>query len=721
MNSYNLVISGYWWLLVLFIIAGFGLSFWAYKTTIPPISEKKRYLLISLRGFALAILIFAIFEPIYSITRAFIEKPKIAILLDNSISAGTTDAKGNRADAFRNALINSNIDNLDNITFLFDSDVKQLDKFNTDSLAFDGRATDISKALRRLDRYRDEENIRAVVLFTDGAYNAGSNPIFDAERFTAPFYVVGIGDTTEPVDIAVLSIVTNEIAYVDNKIQIMVNFKANGFSNKTIKLKLFFNEEKIAEQEIFIEPGRERFFHNFEYTPTKPGTHKITAQIDPIENEITRKNNSISEFIRVLENKRNFAIFAGSPSPDLSMIKQSILLEKGVEIKEFIQKKGAEFYETPNPKVLQASELIVFVGFPVQSTPKNVIDMIKLELEQGKPLLFIASQTTDYNKLKEFQNYLPFVVVSSRPQELLVVPDFKTSALSSPILRITGSDDDLKLWNSLPPLFRTETFVRPKAESEVLSTMKINNTPLNEPLIMSRHFQNSKSIALMGYGLHRWKLFGYASELAKGRDAEDLLNIFINNSLRWLSIAEQTKPVKVRPSRKFYNENEVVELFGEVYDAAYNPIEKANLKVKIVGKNDTREITLSPTGLGNYYATVEGLPSGDYSFSAEATLNNNVLGTDDGRFSIGEISIEYLNLKMNEPLLKKIAEITGGKFYYSDNVSSIIDDIQKNRFFTERSITKRNDIIIWNLPYLLILVVLLLSAEWFIRKRSGML
>ncbi|HOQ48942.1 MAG TPA: hypothetical protein PLV01_03845, partial [Candidatus Kapabacteria bacterium] len=404
MNSYNLVISGYWWLLILFIIVGFALSFWAYRTTIPPISEKKRYLLIALRGLALAILIFAIFEPIYSITRAFIEKPKIAILLDNSISAGTTDAKGNRAETYKNALINSNIDNLENITFLFDNDVRQLDRFIIDSLTFDGRATDISRAIRRLDRYRDEDNIRAVVLFTDGAYNAGSNPIFDAERFTTPFYVVGIGDTTEPIDIAVLSVVTNEIAYVDNKIQILVNFKANGFSNKTVKLKLFFNDEKIGEQDILIEQGKERYFHNFDYIPTKPGNHKITAQFDPIENEITRKNNSISEFIRVLENKRNIAIFAGAPSPDLSMIKQSILLEKGVEIKEFIQKKGAEFYEAPNPKVLQASELIVFVGFPIQSTPKNVIDMIKLELERGKPLLFIASQTTDYNKLKEFQN-----------------------------------------------------------------------------------------------------------------------------------------------------------------------------------------------------------------------------------------------------------------------------------------------------------------------------
>lgn len=720
MNTYSLVLNGAWWLLVIFLLMGFALSFWAYRKTIPPISEKKRYILITLRGLALSLMIFALFEPIYSVTRSFLEKPKIAVLLDNSISAGTQDAKFNRTDQYKNALEKSNLQNLENLTFLFDRSVHLVNNFTLDSLNFKGQATDISRAIRNLDKYKEDENIKAVVLFTDGAFNSGANPVFDAERLATPFFVVGIGDTTEPIDLSIMSVVTNEVAYVDNKILINVNFKANGFTGRTIKLKLLANEQKIAEQEVLIEPNRQSYYYNFEYVPKNPGIIKLTAEIDPIENEITTKNNKLSEFVRVLENKRNIALFAGAPSADITMLKQSILLEKGVEIKEYIQKKGAEFYKTPTPKELQASEIIVFVGFPIQSTPKNVVDMIKAELERGKPLLFIASQATDYNKLKDLQEYLPFVVVSSRQQELVVLPNFLPSASSSPLLRITGSEDDIKQWNSLPPLFRTETFVRVKPESEVLATMKINNTSLGEPLILKRQFQNSKSVAILGYGLHRWKLYGYAAEIAKGRQAEDLLNVFVNNTVRWLSISEQIKPVKVRTSRKFYNENEAIEFFAEVYDAAFNPIDNAIVKVKLTGA-DKREFTLSPTGNGNYYATIAGLRSGDYTFEAEGFLKDKALGTDNGRFSIGELSIEYMNLRMNYPLLKKIAEITGGKFYFPEQAASLIDDIKNNKSFRESSVRKRDDIVLWNQPYILLAVILLLSTEWFIRKRSGML
>jgi len=721
MNTYSLVLNGAWWLLVIFLLMGFALSIWAYRKTIPPISERKRYLLVALRGLALSLMIFALFEPIYSVTRAFLEKPKIAVLLDNSISAGTQDARFNRTDLYKDALERSNISSLENLTFLFDRTVRLANNFSIDSLDFTGQATDISRAIRNLNKYKEDENIKAVVMFTDGAFNIGANPLFDAEKLAVPFYIVGIGDTTEPIDISITSLVTNEVAYVENKIPINVNFKANGFSGLTIKLKLLANEQKVVEQEISIEANRQNYYFNFEYVPKNPGIIKLTAEIDPIDKEITTKNNKLSEFVRVLENKRNIALFAGAPSPDITMLKQSILLEKGVEIKEYIQKQGAEFYKAPTPRELQASEMIIFVGFPIQSTPKNVIDMIKTELERGKPLFFIASQATDYNILKELQEFLPFVVVSSRQQELLVLPNFSANALSSPLLRISGGEDDLKQWNSLPPLFRTETFVRVKPESEILATMKLNNTPLAEPLIMQRQFQNSKSVALMGYGLHRWKLYGYAAEIARGRQAVDLLNIFVNNTIRWLSISEQVKPVRVRTSRKFYNENEIVEFYGEVYDAAINPIEKATIKLKIAGGNEKREITLSPVGSGNYFATIAGLRSGDYTFEAEGQLKDKTLGTDNGRFSIGELSIEYLNLKMNYPLLSKMAEITGGKFYFPEQIASIINDIKGNRNYRESSMRKRDDIVLWNLPYILGAIIMLLSAEWFIRKRSGML
>jgi hypothetical protein len=724
MNSYNLLITGSWFFLIFLILVALGLALWTYSRTIPPISEKKRVLLITLRSIALALMLFALFEPIYSVVRSFMEEPKIAVLLDNSVSAGTKDASFSRDEQYREALAAAELNSIDNRAFLFDATSKQIGDISFDSLDFSGQTTDISRAIRGLNSLPEADNIRGVVLFTDGAFNSGNNPVFDAERLGKPIYVVGIGDTIEPNDIAVLSIITNEVAYIDNPVPINVNFKAVGFDGETIKLTISDNNQKIAEREIIIQKGREKYTESFEYTPSTEGIRKITASIAPFEREITDKNNAISEFIRVITNKRNIAVFAGAPSPDVTFIKQAFELEQGVELKEYIQKQGAEFYNMPTAAELNAAEMIVMVGFPIQSTPKNVIDMILRELERGKPLMFVAGQQVDYNKVKDFQNYLPFVVVSSRPQEFLVLPDVKANALSSALMRINGNDEDLKLWNNLPPIYRTETFVRVKPESDVLSTMKINNAPLNDPLIVSRHFQNSKSVAVLGYGLYRWRLLGYAAELAKGRtDAIDIFGTFINNSFRWLSVGEQDRLVRVRSSRQTYNQTEVVELLGEVYDQSYTPITQANLLVKLSGgdQDEQREVMLNSMGNGRYYATVAGLGSGDYSFNAEATYSGRKIGTDNGRFSIGEISLEYQNLKMNISLLQAIAERTGGKFYFPSQSGDLADDIKQHRGFVARDAISKSEIAVWNLAILLGIAILLLSIEWFIRKRSGMI
>lgn len=724
MNSYNLVINSSWILLVFLILAGFGLAFWTYSKTIPPISERKRVLLITMRTIALSILFFVLFEPIFTMVKSLIEEPRLAVLLDNSVSAGATDAKGDRKSDYKYTMTNLALQSnkVSTISYIFDSETSMIAESSFDSLDFSGQSTDISRSIRRLYSTADEDNLRAVLLVTDGAFNAGNNPVFDAERFGKPFFIIGIGDTTEPNDIAIQSIVTNEVAYIENPIPINVNFKAIGFAGERVKLVISDNNKKIAEEEVLIEQGREKYSVAIEYMPAVEGIRKITASIAPIKKEITDKNNSSSEFIRVLKNKRNIALFAGAPSPDVSFIKQALSLEKGVELKDYIQKQGAEFYNAPNQADLNASELIVLVGFPVQSTPASVLDMIARELERGKPLLFVAGQAVDYNKLKTLQNYLPFIIVSSRPQEFLAIPDIKASSLASPLLRVTGSDEDVKLWNNLPPLFRTETFVRVKPESEVVSTMKINNAPLNDPLIVTRHFQNSKTVAFLGYGLYRWKLLGYAAEQSKGRETSvDLFSVLINNSFRWLSIADQNKLVRVRTARKAYNQSDHVELVGEVYDQSYTPIDKASVVVKVSGGGEQREIVMNSLGSGRYYGTIAGLSEGDYAFSADAKFSGRNLGTDNGRFSIGEVSLEYQNLKMNAALLRTIAERTGGKFYLPNEASQAIEDIKKHKAFTTRGTSQKSEIALWSFPYLLGFALLLFALEWFIRKRAGMI
>ncbi len=738
MNAYNLGISGNWIFVILLSLAVAGASFLYYRYTVPPVSRTSRIILMSLRWMALTLLLFILFEPVFTRVFGDVIKPKIAVFIDNSLSAGMKDAKIDRDKQIKMAIAKSGIlkENPELMkTFLFDRDVFEVINLNLDSLKLNGQATDISKAIRRLIPNNDQ-NIRAGILISDGSFNTGNNPLYDITVLDKPLYTIGIGDSTPVKDVSVESIITNEIAYLGDMVPVNVSVKSSGFQSVTINLHLFENGKKIASKELNISNAHQDFNASFDYTPSIEGDHKLTATIDGIDGEMTKKNNSYSDYIKVLKNKRNILVFAGSPSPDLSFISNILKQEKNVEIKTFIQKKGSEFYEgNPTAANFHDAEMIFLIGFPISSSSDATIQLIKKELAGGKPVFFISSSMINYPKLAQLEDFLPFKTISGNANEFLVLPDFQESASSHPLLRVSGSDKDLDLWKTLPPIFKTEHFVTIKPESEKIAGAKINNTAIKDPLILSRVFQNQKSIAILASGIYRWKLMGYGSEISKGNStATDLFSTFVQNSIRWLSVDRQNKNVTIKTTKKHYTIGEKVGVTAQIYDASYIPVEDALVKVKISGgkgsnnnsENNTgrytqRDIVLSPLGNGRYYSEVEGLGEGEYAFKGEVSKGGNILGSDAGRFSVGEIVLEYQNLSMNSQLLRDLAEQSGGKFYLPENCSNILNDIKAHKKFKDRSITTRKEYALWNIWWIMAAIIALLATEWTIRKRLGMI
>lgn len=726
MNTYNFGISGEWWLLMLGILIGLFIAIFVYKRTLPPISSKRKAWLIAFRTTALALLIFILFEPLITRISATEEAPKVYVLLDNSISTGIKDAKGDRSSLFQQSIENTNFISLDKEQLsinLFSESLTELGEFNPDTINHSGQISNISNAIRQTINNSKESNIQAALLITDGSFNEGDNPIYAADDFAKPIFIVGIGDTTQPKDVSVQFILTNEIAYLDNPIPVNVNIKKSIYSEGIIKVSFFDNGKKVSEQEIHLTPEKDEYSLVFEYIPKTEGIRKLTFRASVFEDEITSKNNIRSEFVRVLKNKRRIAIFAGSPCPDLSFIGNELNDEKGVEIKTYIQKQGAEFYnQMPNPSELNEAEMIIFVGFPVSSTPQKVMEMVKNELKRGKPFLFIMSNEVDYRKLNVINDYLPFTVMSTRKNEFLISLDVKPEALSNPLLRVFGELDDMLLWNKLPPVFRNETFFKPKPESEVVATIKVNNMAINEPFILMRSFQNNKSVAVLAYSLFRWKLLGYAQDQALGyTNKPDLFSIFFGNVFRWLSISTKDKNIIIKTSKTNYTSDEKIEFFAQVYDAAYTPVDNAEVKITITGGDAESQILLKPFGNGRYKEEIESLPEADYFFDGIVTLNGNKLGKDNGRFSVGEIPLEYSDLTMNANLLRNIANRTGGKFYLPENSGQFLEDLKSLKDFRPKPVVKRSEFVLWNWYWLLVLAILCFASEWFLRKKWGMI
>ena len=708
------------------LASAFGASIWYYRVTQPPISGARRALLVLLRSLGLALLIITLFEPLLTLLRSSSDRPRLRVLIDQSTSMVQRDARRDRRNDVRTALVKSQWSELGNdVSVLgFDETVRSLPSQQTGEWKWNGQRTDIDRALRYVQEHAEVDNTQAVLLVTDGAYTSGANPLIAAEQLGKPVYVIGIGDTANAKDVSVSSIVTNDIGFVNATLPVQVTMNTHGYTNSDVRLTLLDNNIPVESLTLPIRQEGSLLSHMFPYTTSVAGVHKLTVRVDTKEGELTEKNNAIDEFVTIKDDKRKVLIVAGSPSPDVAFIRSTFEAMQGVSVKSIIQKSGSEVYDDAGSQIaIREADLVAFVGFPVASTSASLMRTLVAEITKSrKPLLFVASQNCDYTKLREFETLLPFTVQSSRSQEFAVTMDVASQDASNALLRVSGTTDDADVWNSLPPIFRTETFVRVKPESQVVAGLKVNNVPLGEPLIVTRNVDRSKCIAVLGYGLFRWRLLGTGLDKTRGAsNPTDVLSVLLSNSTKWLSSDDDERKVRIRTSRSFYAGGETVSFQAQVYNDAMVPVEDASVTIALAAGTQQRTITLTPAGNGQYTSTVEGLPPGDYSFNGTAVKDSRSLGKDAGRFSIGNLPLEFQNLRLNESLLRAIAQRSGGKYYTVDNAESFLNDLRANESFVPRSITRSTE---WNLSSmaeLLALALLCFAAEWFLRKRTGMI
>lgn len=716
MNTYELSLEYSFWIFVLLSIAAITFSIYTYRNTIPQISRRKKSLLITIRSLALVLLLFLIFKPGLKKSSGISQEPKVLALVDNSISMGLEDNSINRLKSTQN--LYNTLEGNENVDILnFDYNLN-----NGDSLTFQGEATNIYNALDQIRNKFDKENYTHVLLISDGVVNSGNSPIYLSEKIGKPIYTIVIGDTIAPLDLSVENILSNEMSYINTPTPIITKIKNDGFGGDSLKVK-FLEEGKIFEEiTIFLDETQKFYELQVNYESKTPGTKKISVVIENKENEVSYKNNTTSTFIEIRDNKKKIVLLSGRPSYDLSFITKEIKTLENYELISYIQKDKKDISADINLKDLSESELLILVGFPNQYISDKLVQMVLKELKRGKPLLFLASSDLDYNKLMQLKSYLPFDIQSFSNNfmevEVAVNPEEKGNLLLK-----TETNEEKGSWGDLPPVYRSESLIKPKTGARSLLSLKLNNNIINEPILLSYNVGEDKSVFILAYGLYRWKLGHYAKNKAAGYEVVDYYSSIIQNSLLWLTTDKDFKNFFVKTDKKRYTINEEIVFYGTLKDDAMQQLNNAEIEVNYKSENTENSIILMEVGNGQYMRNVKILQPGDYTFKAIAKdSDGKIIGTHNGRFSIGDVNLEYSSYTSNKKLMQQISELTGGKSYYNPKeLKSIIKEMQGDVFFKARYLSTISNINLWNLPLLLILSLLLFSTEWVIRKISGMI
>src|SRR5262249_30615273 len=98
-----------------------------------------------------------------------------------------------------------------------------------------------------------------------------------------------------------------------------------------------------------------------------------------------------------------------------------------------------------------------------------------------------------------------------------------------------------------------------------------------------------------------------------------------------------------------------------------------------------------------------------------ATRDGKELSTNTMHLRVSAGDAEYYDAAMRAPLLKRIADETGGRFFTPANAATVPDAIS----YSGRGVTVVEERELWDMPALLILLLALLGGEWGYRRARG--
>jgi len=710
--------------IVIFLLA-VALAVFTYRRTFPPLPRKKKALLLTLRILALFSLFLVLSEPILGIAKRYVHRPIVALLLDGSKSMNLKGRDATRLEELTDLAASRTFDDISSRAsleaFAFADSLTSLDSREKlpDSL---GDATSMGEAINSVVQKFKDENLAAIVIASDGANNLGEDPVLAARSAGVPVYSCGVGDYLPPRDLSVEKINYPDVGYVGDQIAIQVDVSQTGFDQIKVPVSIREKKTTLSEQNLMLGKSGGTQTVELAITPEEAGLHQYQLSLPVMEGESVKENNQRTFAIKVLKSKINLLLVSGSLNWEYTFLKRDLEKDQNVKLETVVyggeqQPLAGRFPQGTTGH--ESFDILLFVDPPRFILRDHASEINDFLTTQGGSVLFLlGKEFMDSQGFLEISSILPFdpagagITFSPASVNLELTEEGKLH----PVTRLADNlEDNAKIWSDLPPFLGVVTL---GAATKDATTLAQFTNPLRStypaPAIAVRNQGKGKVLAITVTPFWRWDF------LLWGIGENDLTyRKFWNNCVRWLAVREDMDLVNVYPDKRIYMGGEGIQFAAKIFDQNYQKLSDASVVVTIKGPAlpDSQLVSLSLNQAGDYQAMLGALPPGDYSYEGQVFRDGEKIGSKKGEFLVEQYSMEDSDLKTDFDLLKRMAEVSGGKYYQKEDIGNLSRDLN----VSQKEEVRQREIRLWNSPLLLAIFVLCLSIEWAIRKRSQLL
>jgi uncharacterized membrane protein len=737
------------WLILLFAILLGVFIYFVYARPRLRVSRRTTVLLASLRAALIVLVVFMLLQPVVVVSSVVPRSSYVALAIDDSLSMKLEDTpdRSTRLEYAKQMLLsppgsgkNSFLARLDEKfkTNLYGFSGSVTNVVDSSSLYGEGRTTDVAGALDEIAKRSSGLPLSAVVLVTDGAANVSrdlSATLRELRARDVPVFTVGVGDTARPLDAELTRINLPRRVLAGSRANIEAFVRLSGYGATKILMSVREDGRAIKTEEFNLR-GNDTEAVNLEIIPSNPGFRRYTVEITPLDGEVTIENNKQEALVEVIEGPMRILHVEGEPRWELGKIRESLsLAEKNLTVASLQRTGENKFYrqgisseqELVGGFPRTEEELFAYDGLVLGSveasffTAEQLRNIEAFVARRGGGLLALGGRLSfDSGRYKGtlIDDLLP-LALEGRTVDVaesyapVYKPQLTAAGQEHPITRLNEDRAaSQKTWNDLPPVSISEVLKTVKPGATVLLEAKRGGASSGAvPLLAQQRYGRGQTLALTATDTWRWRM--------KMDSKSNAHETFWRQMLRYL-VSGTPKQIEVGAERDVYVMDDVVQVVADVRDKHYNAVNDAQAIARITKPSGaTLDVPLKFTSINDanvYTGEFKADELGQHGI--ELLANSKSLGQVDVKSTvlISDLNREFYGAAQNSDLLKRIAAETGGKYYQAGDLQSLLDDLTYRK--TPYSEMQTKDL--WDMPINFFLIIGLLSAEWFLRKREGL-
>jgi hypothetical protein len=683
-----------WWTLPWLIIS-IIVGIWFYRNVSwwKELSSFYRWGLVTLRSSVLFILGLLLIGLIFEALDYRVEKPLIIALTDNSSSLlnykDSSKVKG-QVVALRTQLKTE----LGEEYEWMEMTVGNTPKFSG-AVNFNESVSNLSSAFEKINTEYFNRNIGAIVFVSDGKFNAGSNPVYAAERIDlTPVFTVGVGDTVKKRDQFVKNVATNDITFLGNKFPVEVDIEGVKMGKGSATVSIYRDGKQLATQTVKYTDGVRDFQHlSFLLDADRIGFQTYSVVISKAGNEYNYANNSRTFYVEVIDSRSKVLILAGAPHPDIAAWKQVLELDENLEVESMLVKDWK--------KDLTKTDLVIWhePGIGFDPSVQQLLENKKL------PVIYTVGPNTTSATIQKLN--IGISVTGSNGQT-----DDVQGGVNTGFQQFELSDLVKDMVEFGPPLKTKFGKVTSAGGLEVFAYQRLGSIRKTDPLIYFNKRGQFKIGVIYGEGIWRWKMNEFIRTGSQDGFAE-----LVNKITQYVLVKQNTSKLRVNFPKRFTKDEDVL-VNATFYNQSLEPVSDAEIRLEV--RNEKGK--LSKVGFGvsgkQYTASLGKLSPGIYKWKAIGTRNGQT-EVKNGVFVVEDMELEDLDTYADHQIMRQIAKTTGGKFFELKNAKGVLKAIRNRDDITTVSYREATFKDLVDLKWLFFLLLAFLTTEWFLRRWFG--